>query len=137
MLSGAERPCPIIDQWNAAFWDACRDHRLIAQRCRQSGEVWLPPSPISPRTRSKDWEWTTLSGCGRVWSLIVMHHPYFQSFVEEIPYNVIQVELDEGPHLLSNLICVDPSHIRIGMRVQVTFEVLADGLTLPKFASIE
>jgi hypothetical protein len=45
------------------------------------------------------------------------------------------VELEEGPRMPSNLVIVDPdpANIKIGMAVEVVFEVLNDTITLPKF----
>jgi uncharacterized OB-fold protein len=52
------------------------------------------------------------------------------AFAERVPYNVIVVELDEGPFLVSNLVATEPS---IGARVEVTFTDIDDQLTLPQF----
>lgn len=45
------------------------------------------------------------------------------------------VELEEGPRMPSNLVIADPDpeNIKIGMGVEVVFEVLDDNITLPKF----
>jgi uncharacterized OB-fold protein len=45
------------------------------------------------------------------------------------------VELEEGPRMPSNLVIADPdpANIKIGMAVEVVFEVLDDTITLPKF----
>ncbi len=128
-----EKPLPPIDLWNKPFWEACRQSRLTAQRCRRSGEIWLPPSPISPVTRTAEWDWVNLSGRGKVWSFVVMHQVYFESFAAEVPYNIVQIELEEGPHLLSNLLHIGLAEVRIGQPVKVVFEDVEDGLKIPKF----
>lgn len=43
------------------------------------------------------------------------------------------VELTEGPHVLTNLTNMPPEDVKIGMQVEVTFTVLADGSKLPLF----
>jgi hypothetical protein len=45
------------------------------------------------------------------------------------------VELDEGPHMMSNLINVDPDPkvVRCDMPVRVVFEKLTDEVTVPLF----
>jgi uncharacterized OB-fold protein len=133
MHPSLEKPLPPLDLWNNPFWDACRQSRLIAQRCRISGEMWLPPSPISPVTRTDQWDWVELSGRGRIWSWVVMHQVYFESFAQDVPYNIVQIELDEGPHLLSNLLHADPADVEIGKPVKVVFEQVQDDMKLPKF----
>ena len=50
-----------------------------------------------------------------------------------MPYVVAVVALDEGPHLMTRLIQVEPEAVRIGMRVQVEFEKQDDEITLPVF----
>ena len=66
-----EKPLPLIDLWNGPFWEGCKAGKLMAQKCDQSGEIWLPPSPISPVTRTDAWSWVELSGQGRIWSWVV------------------------------------------------------------------
>jgi uncharacterized OB-fold protein len=43
------------------------------------------------------------------------------------------VELEEGMRIVSNLVDVKPDEIEIGMPVEVTFEEITEGVTLPKF----
>jgi len=66
-----------------------------------------------------------------VYSYTVCHqafHPYFAEFV---PYVLATVELDEGIRMLAFLPDLDPDAIRIGMPLEVRFEVVDDSLTLP------
>ena len=60
--------------------------------------------------------------------------PAFQSLV---PYAVAIVALDEGPHLMSNIVDAAPETVRIGMRVSVCFMDLDDGTRLPIFAPVD
>jgi len=46
---------------------------------------------------------------------------------------VVEVELEEGVHLISNLVDCDPEEIEIGMMVTVVFEEVNAEITLPKF----
>ncbi len=130
------KPLPQLDVWNRPFWEACKERRLIAQRCNQSGEIWFPPSPVSPVTRTQEWSWVDLSGRGTIWSWVVMHQRYFKGFADDIPYNVAQVQLEEGPMLITNIVDVAEADLRIGMPVQVVFEEATDTITLPKFTPI-
>ena len=54
-------------------------------------------------------------------------------FAERVPYNVIVVELEEGPFFHSNLIGCENSEIRVGMPVEVVFDKLDGDITLPRF----
>jgi hypothetical protein len=50
-----------------------------------------------------------------------------------VPWAVVDVELEEGVHLISNMVGCDPDEIEIGMPVEVVFETVSDEITLPKF----
>lgn len=65
----------------------------------------------------------------------VMHEARVLGFEEVVPYACIAVEIEEEPAVLvvGNLIDAAPSEIRLGLRVQVDFEELPGGLTIPQF----
>lgn len=130
------KPLPPLEVWSRPFWDACREQRLIAQRCDVSGEVFFPPAPVSPVTRTEQWSWVELSGLGTVWSWVIMHQRYFKGFAEDVPYNIAQVKLDEGPMLITNLVGIANGDITADMRVRVVFEPATDEFTIPKFTPV-
>ena len=65
-----------------------------------------------------------------------MHQRYFKSFSEDLPYNIAQVELEEGPMLISNIVGVANEDIQAGMPVQAVFEDVTDEFTLPRFTPV-
>ena len=65
-----------------------------------------------------------------------MHQVLHPAFREEVPYNLIVVELDEGPRLTSNLVGTPDDQIRVGMRVEAVFEQLSDAVSVPKFRAV-
>jgi len=117
----SDMPQPKIDPWNKPFWDACREKRLIAQKCRATKGVWMPPSPVSPFAPDAGWDWIECTGAGRILSWVIFHQKYFAGFAERIPYNCAVVELDEGAVLVSNVDGPNEA-IQIGRRVRVAFE---------------
>ena len=50
-----------------------------------------------------------------------------------MPYVVAIVELEEGWHMLSNLVGIAPEEVEIGMPLEVVFERMSDEITLPYF----
>ena len=58
------------------------------------------------------------------------------AFRERLPWGVVEVELEEGVHLISNLVDCDADDIEIGMEVEVVFEAVNDEITLPKFRRV-
>jgi uncharacterized OB-fold protein len=67
---------------------------------------------------------------------VVFHQSYFKGFDSELPYNVAEVELDEGPRLLTNLVGIGNNGIRAGMPVEITFEDVTGEVTLAKFKPV-
>jgi uncharacterized protein len=132
-MSLSTRPKPVIDNWNRPFWQACREQRLLLQRCAVTGKFFFPPAPVSPFTGLPQWEWTECSGTGTMWSFVVFHQNYFDGMQDELPYPVAMVKLDEGPYLLTNLADMAVGEARIGMRLAVRFPGGPGDILLPQF----
>ena len=64
---------------------------------------------------------------------MVFHQSYFKGFESDIPYNVAEVELDEGPRLMTNLVSVANDDIKAGMAVEIVYDNVTEELTLAKF----
>ena len=127
------KPLSRITPDNRPFWEAARRHELRLQRCAGCGKVWYPPGPVCPECLSERFEWERMSRRGKVSSWVVFHHRYFESFASDIPYNVVQVELEEGPRLLANLVGVRNDAIEMGMPVEVVFDDVTPKISLPRF----
>lgn len=128
---GVPKPAPLVTDDNAVFWEAARDGRLVAQRCATCGRLRHPPRPMCPECRSLEVESVELSGRGTVHSYAILHHPRHPAF--EYPVLVVLVDLDEGVRVVSNLVGVDPSEVRIGLTVDVEFERRGDDWSVPVF----
>ena len=127
------KPLPRITPDNRPFWDAARRHQLVLQRCADCQRFRYPPAPVCAACLSDRAEWTAVSGRGTVSTFVVFHQRYFPSFADDIPYNVVQVQLDEGPRLTANLVDVPNADIEIGMRVEVVFDDVTPDVSLPRF----
>jgi uncharacterized OB-fold protein len=132
-----QKPLPVISPLNRPFWEALKNRELRMQKCDECGKIWYPPSPLCPICWARKFTWHRLSGFGHVNSWVVFHQSYFRGFDNELPYNVAEVELDEGPRLLTNLVGISNDRIRAGMRVEITFEDVTDDITLAKFRPVE
>lgn len=135
-MSLSTRPLPVIDNWNRSFWQACRERRLVVQRCSVTNKCFFPPAPVSPFTGEPDWEWVEASGQGTLWSFVVFHQKYFDGMEDELPYPVAMVKLDEGPYLLTNLDRMTVAEAHIGMRLAVRFPGGPDNFLLPQFGPV-
>ncbi|MFQ5873784.1 MAG: Zn-ribbon domain-containing OB-fold protein [Dehalococcoidia bacterium] len=126
------KPLPEITVDNGPFWEGCKRHQLLLQKCSRCGHVRCA-NPTCPRCWSMDHEWVPSSGRGRVYTWVVVHQRYSKAFEEDLPYNVAIVELDQGPRLLTNLVGIESSAIRPDLPVEVVWDDVTDEITLPKF----
>lgn len=133
--ASAGRPLPVIDADSAPFWAAARDRRLRVQRCLECDRHVFYPRALCPHCHTELVEWVDCSGHGTIYSYTVARRPAGPAFADDVPYVVVLVDLDEGVRMLSNLLTDDVESVRIGGRVVVRFDDVADGVTLPLFES--
>lgn len=127
------KPLPKLSDANRPFWDGCRNGKLVMQRCRECGHIRYPIQTTCPRCLSDSTDWTELSGGGVIFSKVVFHQLYDKAFAHDVPYNVVLVQLDEGPRMFSNVVGMANDAIRIGMRVQLACERVTDEVSIPRF----
>jgi len=127
------KPLPRITQDNRPFWEACRRHELRLPHCTACERAFWPPSPLCPHCFEPAVEWRRVSGRGTVSSFVVVHQKWFPAFAADIPYNAVQVELEEGPRLTSSLVGIANDEIAVGLAVEVVFDDLSEEITLPRF----
>ena len=113
------------------YWDGLNAHRLRLQCCADCGKVRHYPHPVCDSCYSMNVAWKDASGCGRVHSWTVTHHPFHPGFKPDLPYTLVTVDLEEGVRMNAQLRRLDPSELRVGMPVRVDFEQATEGLTLP------
>lgn len=132
MSNSIPKPGPQASPLSQPFWDAAREHRLLLQYCPDSDQWVFYPRALDPHSWSTNLEWRQASGRGTVASFIVVHKPGHPAFVEDVPYVVALIDLEEGPRMLSNVVDCAVHEVRIGMPVQVHW-VEQGGVVLPKF----
>jgi uncharacterized OB-fold protein len=125
------RPAPTLTEDNRFFWEAAALGRLVAQRCLGCGRLHHPPRPMCPNCHGLEHDEVELSGRGQVYSYAVLHHPQNPKFV--YPVLAALVDLDEGIRLVTNIVGVEPSDLRIGMPVRVTFAATTGDMSVPVF----
>ena len=133
MTSGYRKPLPRISVGNEPYWEAAKRHELRVQRCNSCGKIFHPIAPHCQHCWSEDFGWEKLSGKGKVNAFTVYHQPFHEAYTDDVPYNVVEVELEEGPRFISNLVGIDNKDIEIGMSVEAVFEDVTDEVTLIKF----
>lgn len=133
-MSAPTRPTPAITPEMQSFYEGAQRHELRVQRCAGCGALRFPARALCSECLSGESDWVAVSGRGEIYSFNVMHQVYHPGFAADVPYAVVLVQLAEGPKMISNVVGIDTSAVRIGMPVKVVFEPLSDDVTLPKFA---
>lgn len=128
-----QKPLPQPNADTKPFWDGCKEHQLRFQKCQSCGLVRWPPSIICPMCYSYDTEWIVATGKGKVYTFVVYHQAYHPAFESELPYVTAVVELEEGPHMLTNIVGCSPKEVQCDMPVEVTWEDITEEFSLPKF----
>ena len=124
-------PLPTLD--NREFYEAARRGELRFQRCTVCGRFRHYPRPICPQCLSRDYAWERSTGCGTVYTWTIVRGPTLPAFEAKLPYNVVDVLLDEGVHLVSEVLDCRPEDLRAGMPVKAVFVPVSAEITLVKF----
>jgi uncharacterized protein len=127
-------PAPFPSRVARPYWDGLRRQELLFQRCAVCNGITHTPAETCAHCLAADLTWKASSGTGTVYSWTMVWRPQTPAF--EVPYCPVIVELDEGWHLLSNLIGIDTDDVAVGLRVQVEYHPIADGFVLPYFRPV-
>ena len=133
MVDHSEKNFPNPTLETEIYWQGCRDHKLLVQQCASCGNVQFYPRVMCTNCISKDVEWIKASGAGKIKSFTIIHRAISKAYLEEVPYVVALIELEEGPTIMSNIIDCEPKSLVIGMDVEVTFENWSEAISIPKF----
>ena len=126
-------PLPIPTADNAPFYEAARGGELRLQRCTRCGRFRHYPRPTCPACLAREHTWERASGRGTVWTWTIVRGPTLPAFEAKLPYNVVDVLLDEGVHFVSEVLDCAPEDIRAGMPVEAVFVPASEEITLVKF----
>lgn len=100
------------------YFSHLAEGRFMLQRSRSSGRYFFYPRVAEPVTGERDLEWAPASGLGTVYATTVV-----RAKPPQLPHNVVLVDLDEGPRLMSRVEGIAPEAVKIGMRVQARIGV--------------
>jgi uncharacterized OB-fold protein len=123
---------PTVTDVNRGFWDAAAQGRLVVQQCTPGGHLRYPLAPWCPECLSDQWDWHELSGRGTILSFVIFHQPYHPAWTDRLPYNVVIVQLEEGPRMVSNVLPLSEQDLAVGMPLTVTFDSEGD-FSIPRF----
>ena len=124
---------PTITELNRPFWDGCAAGVLRLQACVPAGHLRYPISETCPVCLSGAAEWRDLSGDGEILSAVMFQRSYNMAYEAQVPYNVVLVQLAEGPRMFSNVLPLSSPPLPAGSAVRVTFDPITDEVAIPRF----
>jgi len=106
---------------------------LAYQFDRATGKAVFYPRVIAPKSGSPDLEWRVSAGIGTVYATTV-NHPR-----DAASYNIALIDLDEGFRMMSRVEAMEPTAVKIGMRVKLRVKREGEGAAepLPVFVPAE
>src|SRR5579863_3227175 len=120
-ISNYKKPVPLPDEASKPFFDGARQHRLMLQLCSACGAVMWPVKPRCDNCWSAEIKWVQASGKGTLYSFTLVHQLMPPGFADEIPYNLAEVDLEEGLRIMTNVVGYTNAALEIGMPLEVTF----------------
>jgi uncharacterized OB-fold protein len=136
-LTPRARPLPIPDEQSAPFWKAAAQGILTVARCSRCQMFTHPPDVVCPHCHSTepDFVFTPVSGRGTIRSWTVMRQSFLPGFDGDVPFLLVDVELEEQTDLriIGRLMDGPGVGIKIGMFVRVAFEKLTPDVSVPAF----
>lgn len=84
------------------FWVGLEDGRFLTTRCDECGRLTFPPREFCPGCWGVAVRWEELSGLGTLYARTVIHAAP-SAFIEELPYEVGIVDLEEGVRIVTRL----------------------------------
>lgn len=118
------------DLYDEPMWAGFAQKQLLLQRCSACGTHRYPPAAVCPKCLAPEHQWSPSAGSARIISWAIFHRQYLPAY--PAPYNVIAVQLEEGPLMVSNLEGPAPEGAWIGHGVSLTWGETEDG-PLPRF----
>ena len=79
----------------AAWWEGCRGHKLMIQRCSQCGVFQFYPRIVCSSCMSDQVEWVQSSGRGEVSTFTICRLPVAEAYAADVPYVVALIQLEE------------------------------------------
>lgn len=127
-----QKPQPKMTPGAEHYWQSATEEHFVLPQCDDCSEIFFYPRVWCPKCFSQNLSWYKASGKGKVYSFSVVHQAPFPSYKNDVPYVLAIIALEEGPHMMSNVINCDPQSVLVDMPVNVTFESRGE-MKIPQF----
>ena len=95
-------------------------YRLEAVKCSECNKIFFPKRLICPECKSQNLASIKLSGKGKLITFTIINVAP-EGFVDQVPYAVGIVELEEGVRVMGQITDCDPNELKIGNQLTTQF----------------
>jgi hypothetical protein len=113
------------------FWQAASRKVLVRPVCDACGTSFFVPQIACTNCHSEAWTYQESSGRGTISTFTVVHRA--PTSEHQPPYIVAVIDLEEGWHMMSNIVGSPPESVHMAQSVKVDFHSRDDGVVLPVF----
>lgn len=130
------KPLPLLTSLSKAFYEGCKENKLLYQHCKDCEEVIFYPKIVCPNCMGTNLDWKESTGKGKIFTFTVAYDFAPPEFASSTPYALAVVNLEEGFSMLTNIVDCDLNKIECDMPVEVLFDPVTPEITLPKFRPV-
>ncbi len=129
------KPVPETQPWSEKFWEGTKHGKLLIQVCKDCNARIFYPRKFCPECWSANLDWIQASGKATVYTFSTAYSMVEPKFLDDLPYTVAYVVLDEGVRMMTRIVDCAPEDLRFGMPVEVVFHQ-REGFFLPYFKPV-
>ena len=131
------KPRPVSDTTSAGYWEATARGEFALPQCSECLQYAMPPTTVCHECGSSDPRYTyvQIDGAGSVRSWTIVRDAFLPGFADDLPYLLVDVELDVQPQLrmIGRLVDGIDAPLAIADRVTMVFDAIAEGVAVPCF----
>jgi uncharacterized OB-fold protein len=131
-----KKPVPETQPWSEKFWEGAKEGKLLLQVCKNCNSKIFYPRKYCPECWSGNLDWIEASGKAKIFTFSTAYSMVEPKFMDELPYTIAYVDLEEGIRMMTRIVECKPEDIRFGMEVEVVFQE-RDGFYLPFFKLVK
>jgi hypothetical protein len=126
------KPVPVTQPWSEKFWEGTKQGKLLIQVCNDCKSKIFYPRKFCPECWSANLSWIEASGKAKIHTFSTAYANVEPKFMDELPYTIAYVDLDEGVRMMTRIVESKPEDIKFDMEVEVVFQERG-GFFLPYF----
>lgn len=129
-------PRPDLHGPLAPYLEGLRQHRILLQACARCGARRWFPKPACHRCWSFEVRWEEAPVVGVVHSWTTIHHAFPPATQDDVPYQIVIVQLEEGIRVVGRVEMEHAPQIGTGSEVRAVFADVDEDLTLLFFEPV-